>query len=216
MRGFIAVTPRLMKTRTSLLRTALPCGVFTLLAAALQPALADANAKTAVQPPAKALAMAPSATACQPPDTSALTCELKDGRLLSLCSSPRFSEFQGNPEDHPGYAYVAISKGKNTPRFTYPPDPKRYPQHMYSWVTYSAVPFMNVESERGPFLGFTIDPEEPVDVMYEHAPKGWFQKTSGDELACAQAASKDGLDSFMFHLPRREDWEKARRADTKR
>lgn len=216
MRGFIAVTPRLMKTTKSLLRTALPCGVFTLLAAALQPALADANAKTAAQPPAKALAKAQGATACQPPDTSALTCELKDGRLLSLCSSPGFSAFKGNPEDHPGHAYVAISKGKNTPRFTYPPDPTRYRQHMYSWVTYSAVPHMHVESERGPFLGFTIDPEEPVDVMYEHAPKGWFQATTGDELACARRIQRDDLDPFMAILPKRDDWEKARRADTKR
>lgn len=179
-------------------KAALFGGLAALLATNPPPALADAPART------------PGAHACQAPDAPALTCELKDGRLLSLCGSPGFSAFNGKAEAHPGYAYVAIGKGKNTPRFTYPPDPKDYRKHMFFWVSRAAVPHMFVVADRNEFLHFTIDPEKPVDANHADAPAGWPFDSSAGKVLCAKGIERDDLDPFMAQMPREEDWKKAR------
>lgn len=149
--------------------------------------------------------------ACQPVETVGFSCELQDGRLLSLCASSGFNEFEGAPADNPGYAYLAIGAKQGQVSYTYPPNPRDYKEHMYFWVSISAVPHMFVSSNQGAFLHLSLDIDSPVNVTHENAPKGWPLSSSADRSLCTSQINRDHLDPFMAQMVKKADWERARR-----
>lgn len=146
---------------------------------------------------------------CQPTETVGFSCELRDGRLLSLCASPGFNDFKGKPADNPGYAYLAIGTKQGKKPYTYPPNPQDYKKHMYFWVSISAVPHMFVSTDKGAFLHLSLDIDSPAEVTNEYVPKGWPLASSETGSLCTNQINRDLLDPFMAQMLKKADWVKA-------
>lgn len=185
-------------------RTALLLSVVALAFASL-PACATDQARTPAAP-TKAMA---TPSPCKSGDTVGFSCEMRDHRVIALCASPGFEQFQGDPKDNPGYAYVSVGSTQGISEYIYPDDPHEYKKHMYYWVSLSAAPNMFIATEKGTFLHFSLDEQSPVDLMQEKLPQSW-QKASlvGPDL-CAKKVRRDNLDPFMAQMMRKAAWEKA-------
>lgn len=148
---------------------------------------------------------------CQPKETVAFSCELHDHQLVSLCVSSEFMAYRGEPKDNPGYAYLALGSRKGDVQFRYPQDPKDYKQHMtFSMSLAGAWPHMFVNTDKGRFLHFSLDVEEPADANPENAPRGWPSGAFGGQPLCAGPANRDHLDSVMSKMIDDPEWVKIR------
>ena len=177
---------------------------FLLLALFSLKALAE---QATPQPPTKKIQPT---HACQPNETVGFSCELKDGRLLSLCASPGFDAFEGRALDHPGYAYLALSAPTGDNRQTFPPDPRSYKQHMYSDVTLSGWPYLVVSSSKGDFFYMNLDREIPAGVQPAKAPDSWSSPTRDEEMLCHRFRHRLLFDSVLTQMVKKRDRDAAR------
>jgi hypothetical protein len=148
---------------------------------------------------------------CKPQETVGFSCELRDHRLLSLCGSPGFNQFEGEPKDNPGYAYVAIGTQQGKVQFLYPQNPQDYKKYMtFSMSLAGAWPHMFVNTDKGRFLHFSLDTKEPVDADPENAPQDWPLRGLGERPLCARKVNRDHIDSFMSRMIEDPEWVKNR------
>lgn len=148
---------------------------------------------------------------CKPQEVVGFSCELADKRVLSLCGSPKFNEFKGAPQDNPGYAYVVVGTLRGQVQFQYPAQPADYKQHMtFSMSTAGARPHMWVNTDKGSFLHFSLDIQEPVDATPENAPQDWPLSNLKDRTLCARKINSDHIDSFMSRMIEDPEWVKTR------
>jgi hypothetical protein len=154
---------------------------------------------------------------CKPKEVVGFSCELADHRLLSLCGSPGFNEFQGKPEDNPGYAYVAVGSKQGKVQFTHPRDPKEYKRYMTQTVSVTAQHNMFVETESGAFLSFSIgrdvEPMDQLTIDADRSPTGWWSKgTTALEPKCLRRNDGAHLGSFMSRMVDNPEWVKNRKS----
>ena len=187
------------KTSPNLLtRPAAAALVLSLSACAQGPAMHQTTQSTA-----------PVTHNCQPQETVGFSCELRDHRLLSLCASPDFLQFKGNPIDNPGYAYIAVGSPEGKVQYSFPEDPKEYKKHMYLWVSLSAAPHMFISGNKGPFFHFSLDEQAPADVMPKSLPTGWSLPSGEDPSVCESRINREHLDSYMGQMMDKGEWTKS-------
>ncbi|MFN3494803.1 MAG: hypothetical protein ACK40L_09865 [Hydrogenophaga sp.] len=180
-------------------------GTFTAIAlsgCAAGPAASPATNRTA-----------PVTHLCKPQETVGFSCELTDQRVLSLCGSHDFTQFQGKPEDNPGYAYVVLGTRQGEVQFQFPENPLDYKKHMTQTVSVSAQQNMFVATEGGAFLQFAmgrdVEPDEQAMFVAKKAPPGWWpQGTSDLEPSCARRYNDEHLGSFMTQMVDDPGWAK--------
>ena len=161
--------------------------------------------------PTAATATTPVTHNCKPQETVGFSCELQDRRVLSLCGSPGFNQFNGKAKDNPGYAYVAIGTRQGEVQFQYPQNPQDYKKYMtFSMSLAGAWPHMFVNTDKGRFLHFSLDIKDPVDANPENAPQDWPLRGLGDRPLCARNANRDHIDSFMSQMIDDPEWVKNR------
>lgn len=133
---------------------------------------------------------------CKPTEEVGFSCELQDGRLLSMCASAGFAKFDGNPNENPGYAYLALGTRSGTVQASYPPDPKDYKRHFYKGVSAHVIPYRFVTSEKGRFFFLTeqdfADPQEGAGRWTpENLPEGWSVNSKDGKRACVRMLKYD-------------------------
>lgn len=152
---------------------------------------------------------------CKPQETVGFSCELTDQRVLSVCGSPGFNQFQGKPEDNPGYVYAAIGTRQGQVQFQHPANPQDYKRYMTQTVSLSAQQNMFVTTDKGAFLQFAmgrdVEPHEQAMIIANNAPPGWWsQPASTSEPSCARRYKDDHLGSFMSQMVDNPEWAKRR------
>lgn len=135
---------------------------------------------------------------CKPSEEVGFSCELHDGRLLSMCASAGFAKFDGNPEDNPGYAYLALGTRTGTVQASYPPNPSDYKKNFYNGVPTNGIPYMFVTSEKGEFFFMAeqdnTDPLGAGQWTLENLPDGWLVGSKDEKRACKRV-----LEFSNFH-----------------
>lgn len=179
-----------------------PAGVGTLPAwAALTLSLSACAAGPSQPPPQHS---APTLTHnCQPQETVGFSCELHDHRLLSLCASPGFEKFAGQPKDNPGYAYLVVGSLHGQVQYSYPDKPSEYKKYLSSGTTMSAWPYVKAVSQKGTFFYANSDAETPVSMTPENLPPGWHVEpapTRGDSY-CTNRVHRENFDAVLLQLP---------------
>lgn len=127
---------------------------------------------------------------CKPTEEVGFSCELQDGRMLSMCASAGFAKFAGNPDDNPGYAYLALGTRKGEVQASYPPDPRDYKSHFHKGVSAHLIPYFFVTSEKGEFFFVTEqdldDPQGAASWTPHNLPNGWSINANGGDRACVR------------------------------
>lgn len=152
---------------------------------------------------------------CKPQETVGFSCALADQRVLSLCGSPGFVQFQGKPADNPGYAYVVIGSRRGQVQFQHPQNPQDYKKYMSQTVSVSAQQNMFVTTEQGAFLQFAmgrdVEANEQAMIVATNAPPGWWSlPSSTSEPRCVHRYKHDNLAAFMSQMVDDPDWAKRR------
>lgn len=134
---------------------------------------------------------------CKPTEEVGFSCELQDGRLLSMCASAGFAKFDGNPNDNPGYAYLALGTRTGEVQASYPPNPEDYKEHFYKGVPTNGIPYMFITSERGRFFFMAeqddTDPLGAGQWTQEYLPKGWAVGSKNERRACKRILEFDNF-----------------------
>lgn len=145
---------------------------------------------------------------CQPKETVAFSCELHDGRLLSMCASPDLAAFKGEPKDNPGYAYLVLGTPQGAVHSSYPPNPYAYKEHFFKDVSVAVIPFMFVTSDKGRFFFISErDVDDPLGAGQwtpENLPNGWTISKKEQPRACARVLEFDNY--FAAGVPHASAW----------
>lgn len=140
---------------------------------------------------------------CKTGEPVAFTCELRDGRLVSLCASPGFEKFQGSPKDNPGYAYLTLGTSSGQVQQSFPTRTQDFRRYMHTGVTIAGAPYLAVATEKGPFFYISGRTDIPVSSTPANQPADWSLPANGDQSLCVKRGQQNLFDAVLAQLPNR-------------